>query len=202
MFEGICGKVAPGLCRLSISGGIAVKTRSGYRSYDAAARRLTNCDSFVLDIGEDFFFVIPTNRVRPGDIILADGRPKCVVAVGEGEITAINFEDATVETLLPEHHLFMGSTYLCGKIVSLLGKSGIQGGKGTKRILKYMALSGLLKGREGSMSALLPMMLLGGKTEFMDDLFDEPDEDGEPGGLDESGKKTIPEKQKKNEKEA
>ncbi len=28
LFDGICGKVAPGLCRLSMNGGIAVKTRS------------------------------------------------------------------------------------------------------------------------------------------------------------------------------
>ena len=34
LFDEICGKVAPGLCRLSAGGGIAVKTRSGYRTYD------------------------------------------------------------------------------------------------------------------------------------------------------------------------
>ena len=64
MFDGICGKVAPGLCRLSMNGGIAVKTRSGYRSYDPNLKRLTNCDSFVLDIGEEFFFVVPVDRKR------------------------------------------------------------------------------------------------------------------------------------------
>lgn len=173
LFDGICGKVAPGLCRLSMDGSIAVRTRSGYRSYDAASRRLTNCDSFVLDIGEDFFFVLPANHVSPGDLILAGGVPRCVTAVGDGVITAINFEDATVETLLPEHRLFMGNTYLYGKIVSLLGRNGIKGKKGTERILKYMALSGMFKGREGGMSGLLPLLLLGGKMDFMEDLFDE-----------------------------
>lgn len=177
--DGICGKVAPGLCRLSMGGGIAVKTSSGYRTYDAEHRRLTNCDRFVLDIGDDFFFVVPTNRVRAGDIILAGGKPKCVTETGDSSLTAINFENATVETLLPEHHLFMGNTYLYGKIVSLMGRNGVTGKKGTGKLMKYMILSGMLKGKENGLSGILPLMLLGGKNGFMDDLFDEDDEEEE-----------------------
>ena len=177
MFDGICGKVAPGLCRLAMDGGIAVKTRAGYRSYDMEQKRMTNCDSFVMDVGEDFFFVLPTNKVKPGDIILAGGAPKCVLSANDDTITAINFDDATVETLLPEHHLFMGNTYLYGKIVSLFGKNGVKGKKGMGRMLKYMMLSGILKGREGGLGSLMPLMLLGGKMDFMEELFsdDEPE---------------------------
>jgi hypothetical protein len=179
MFDGICGKVAPGLCRLAMDGGIAVKTRAGYRSYDMEQKRMTNCDSFVMDVGEDFFFVLPTNKVKPGDIILAGGAPKCVLSANDDTITAINFDDATVETLLPEHHLFMGNTYLYGKIVSLFGKNGVKGKKGMGRMLKYMMLSGILKGREGGLGSLMPLMLVGGKMDFMEELFsdDEPEND-------------------------
>ena len=179
MFDGICGKVAPGLCRLAMDGGIAVKTRAGYRSYDMEQKRMTNCDSFVMDVGEDFFFVLPTNKVKPGDIILAGGAPKCVLSANDDTITAINFDDATVETLLPEHHLFMGNTYLYGKIVSLFGKNGVKGKKGMGRMLTYMMLSGILKGREGGLGSLMPLMLLGGKMDFMEELFsdDEPEND-------------------------
>ena len=178
VLDGICGKIAPGLCRLSMSGGIAVKTRSGYRTYDPDQKRLTNCDSFVLDIGEDFFFVMPTNRVKAGDIILVGGKPRCVTEVGEDTLTAINFEDATVETLLPEHHYFMGNTYLYGRIVSLLGRNGVKGRKGPGRLMKYMMLSGMMKGKEDGISGLLPVMLLGGRGsfDFMDELFDDRDE--------------------------
>ena len=181
MFDGICGKVAPGLCRLSMNGGIAVKTRSGYRSYDPDLKRLTNCDSFVLDIGEEFFFVVPVSRVRPGDIILAGGTPRCVTAADGETITAINSEDATVETLLPEHHLFMGNTYLYGKIVSVFGRNGVKGKKGMGRMMKYMMLSGMMKNRDGGAGGLLSLMLMGGKTDFMDELFtddEEPETDG------------------------
>ena len=173
LFEGICGKVAPGLCRLSMNGGIAVKTRAGYRSYDPATRRLTNCDSFVLDVGEDFFFVVPVNRVKPGDIILAGGTPRCVIETGDDTITALNFENAAVETLLPERHLFMGNTYLYGKIVSLLGGGSAKGRKGAGRVMKYMMLSSLLKGGNERSGALLPFMLMGGANgDFMNELFD------------------------------
>ena len=180
MFEGICGKVAPGLCRLSMDGRIAVKTRAGYRSFDTENKRLLNCDSFVLDVGEDFFFVVPTNRVRPGDIILAGGLPKCVTAAEGENITAVSFEDATVETLVPEHHMFMGNTYLYGRIVSMFGTSGARGKKGAGRMMKYMMLSQMLKGREGGAGALLPLMMLG-KGQDMDDLFsfDEYEDDKE-----------------------
>jgi len=180
LFEGICGRIAPGLCRLSMSGGIAVRTRAGYRTYDVDTGRLDNCDRFVLDIGEDFFFVVPTNRVRRGDIILAGGRPKCVIDSDDTTITAINFEDATVEKLLPEHHVFMGSTYIYGKIVSVFGRNGVKGGKGLKKMMKYMLFSGMLKGDgDGAkgMGGLLPMLLLGDKVEFMDGLFDDDADD-------------------------
>ena len=79
VFNGMFGKIAPGMCRLSMSGGIAVKTSNGYKSYNVKNGRLTNCDSFVFDIGEEFFFVMPTNKVEVGDIILVSGKPKCVI---------------------------------------------------------------------------------------------------------------------------
>lgn len=64
--NGMFGKVAPGMCRLSMSGGIAVKTDNGYKSYNVKTGRLTNCDNFVFNAGEEFFFVIPTNKVSVG----------------------------------------------------------------------------------------------------------------------------------------
>ena len=77
--NGMFGKVGTGMCRLSMSGGIAVKTSNGYKSYNVKTGRLTNCDNFAFDIGQDFFFIIPTNKVTAGDIIFANGKPKCVI---------------------------------------------------------------------------------------------------------------------------
>ena len=172
------GKIAPGMCRLSMNGGIAVKTSNGYKTYNTKTGRLTNCSNFVFDIGEDFFFLIPTNKVNKGDIILVGGKPKCVVEVKENAITVINYEDSTIDTILPERHVFMGNTYFYGKIISMFGDSFKSGKKGgMNNIFKYMMMSEMLKGNSGNsggMSNMLPLMMMGngGFENMFDGMFD------------------------------
>ena len=184
--NGMFGKVAHGLCRLSMNGGIAVKTSDGkYKSYNLKTGRLTNCSNFVFDIGEDFFFVIPTNKVEKGDIILVSGKPKCVIGVEDNAIKVINYDDSTVDTILPERHIFMGNTYFYGKIVSMFGKDIFKGKKGTNKIMQYMMLSEMMKGGSGngSFGNMLPLMMMSGGN--FDNLFsgmfdfDSDDEDVE-----------------------
>ena len=181
--NGMFGKVGSGMCRLSMNGGIAVKTSNGYKSYNVKTNKLTNCSNFVFDIGEEFFFVIPTNKVEKGDIILVNNKPKCVIEYDKTKITVINYEDSTVETILPERHVFMGNTYFYGKIVSMFGSDILKGKKGTNNIFKYMMLSqmmkdennssGMLNGNSGGMSAMLPFMMMGGNMgEMFDGMFD------------------------------
>lgn len=177
MLNGMFGKVAPGMCRLSMNGGIAVKTSNGYKTYNMKTGRLTNCDSFVFNIGEEFFFVIPTNKAEPGDILLVAGKPKCVIEAEKNKLTVINYEDSTVETILPERHVFMGNTYFYGKIVSMFGGDLIKGKKGTNKIMQYMMMSEMMKGNSGdsgnSMNAMLPLMMMGGNMgSIFDGLFD------------------------------
>ncbi|MBO6166011.1 MAG: hypothetical protein J6O17_06565 [Eubacterium sp.] len=183
MFNGIFGKIAPGMCRLSMNGGTAIKTSNGYKTYEVASGRLTNCDSFVFNVGEEFFFVIPTNKVKPGDIILANGKPKCVIDAAKNRITAINYEDSTIEQILPERHIFMGNVYFYGKIVSMFG-GGLAKGKGPGKIMKYMMLSEMMKGNgnnNGALNGILPLMMLGKNGDgLFDGLFDmEGDEESE-----------------------
>ena len=181
--NGMFGKVGSGMCRLSMNGGIAVKTSNGYKSYNVKTGKLTNCSNFVFDIGEEFFFVIPTNKVEKGDIILVNNKPKCVIEYDKTKITVINYEDSTVETILPERHVFMGNTYFYGKIVSMFGSDILKGKKGTNNIFKYMMLSqmmkgennssGMLNGNSGGMSTMLPFMMMGGNMgEMFDGKFD------------------------------
>ena len=183
MFNGIFGKIAPGMCRLSMNGGTAIKTSNGYKTYEVTSGRLTNCDSFVFNVGEEFFFVIPTNKVKPGDIILANGKPRCVIEATKDRITAINYEDSTVEQILPERHIFMGNVYFYGKIVSMFG-NGLGKGKGPGKIMKYMMLSEMMKGNgnnNNGLNGILPLMMLGKKSDgLFDGLFDlEEDEEDE-----------------------
>jgi hypothetical protein len=186
--NGMFGKVAPGMCRLSMNGGIAVKTSGGYKSYNVKTGRLTNCSNFVFDIGEDFFFLIPTNKVEIGDIILVGGKPKCVIETGKNKITVINYEDSTVDTILPERHVFMGNTYFYGKIVSMFGQDIFNGKKGTNKIMKYMMMSEMMKGgtgANGGFSAMLPLMMMNGNAgDMFGGLFNFDDEDDDATDID------------------
>lgn len=178
------GKIEPGMCRLTMNGGIAVKTANGYRSYNVKTGRLTNCENFVFNIGEEFFFLIPTNKVAKGDIILASGKPKCVIEVNKDKITVVSYEDSTIETIIPERHMFMGNTYFYGKIVSMFGGDILKGKGGTKNIMKYMMLSEMMKGgNSGSMSNMLPLMMMGGgMSDMFGDLLDSDDDDTDEEG--------------------
>lgn len=176
VFNGMFGKVQHGMCRLSMSGGLAIKTSTGYKSYNVKTGRLTNCSNFAFDIGEDFFFCIPTNKVAVGDIILVAGKPKCVTKVDKSTITVINYEDSTVETIVPERHVFMGNTYFYGKIVSMFGSNffGKEGKMNTKKMMKFMMMSEMMKGQGAStgFGSMMPMMLMGGGSDMFEGMFD------------------------------
>lgn len=180
LFNGMFGKVAPGMCRVSMSGKIAIHTSSGYKSYDVDKGRLTNCDHFAFDVGEDFFFVIPTNKVERGDIILAGGKPRCVIEVGKNEIKTFSYEDGTIDTLVPEHHVFMGKQYFYGKIVSLFGNM-MSKGDGMNTMMKYMMMSEMFKGKSGDTNSMLPMLMMMNGGSIFDGMFDfgEDEEEGD-----------------------
>lgn len=188
MFNGMFGKVANGMCRLSMNGEVAVKTSDGYKTYNIKKNRLTNCNNFVFNLGEEFFFVIPTNKVEAGDIILVSGKPKCVIAVNNDTIKVIDYEDSTVKDILPERHVFMGNTYFYGKIVSMFGNDLMKGKKGMNKMMSYMMMSEMMKGSNGGtmgdngMTSMLPFMMLGGGNGFVDmfdGMFDFDDNDEE-----------------------
>lgn len=173
MFNNMFGKIQNGMCRLSMDGLIAIKTSSGYKTYDTKTNKLQNCDNFVFDIGSDFFFVIPTNKVAVGDIILVNGLPKCVIKVDNEAITVLNYENSTIENVLPEKHVFMGDTYFYGKIVSMFGNNLTKkNGCKTKNIFKYMMLSKMFSGSSDSNNQIIPMMMMFGKDNMFDDMFD------------------------------
>ncbi len=196
MFENVLnnsifGKIAPGMCRLTVNGQVAVRTSDGnYKSYDVETGRLTNQSNFVFDIGEDFFFVIPTNKVKKGDIILVKGRPNCVVSVDKNEIKAVNFENGTLDTIIPERHVFMGNTYFYGKIVSLFG-SKFKSKSGSNNIFKSMIQMQFMQSMMGSKNndtnssnggmmqtmMMMSMMNGGGMGDLFGDMFDFEDDD-------------------------
>ena len=179
--NGMFGPVKGGLCRLTIDGDIAVKAGGGYKTYNVANRSFVNCDNFVFDIGDEMFFVIPTNEVKPGDIILAgngeeNASPRYVLKVEEDMLTVVNYKNGTVENILPERHVFMGNTYFYGKIVSMFGNlAGKNGGGNAENVMKYMMMSQMFK-QNGANNGMNPMMMMmfmngGGFGNMFDGLF-------------------------------
>lgn len=170
MFGQMFGKVEAGRCRLSMTGGIAIKTENGYKTYDVEKGRLVNCNDFVLDVCDDMFFCVPAMKVRRGDIIIVNRKPKCVISVEKNRIEVFSYETDTIEFIVPERHVFMGNAYMFRKIVSVFG-NGMKTKGGFSKMMKYMCLSQAMKGN-GGMSQFLPLMMMGNGGFDMDDVFD------------------------------
>lgn len=185
-FNGFFGKIQPGMCRMTMSGNIAIKCSNGYRTYNDKKQRLTNVTNFCFDMGSELFFVVPTMKVSEGDIILVEGKPKYVIAISKAYIEVVDYETSEIKKIVPERHVFMGSSYCYGKIVSMFG-SNFKGGKGLKKIMKMMMMSQIFGGQNGGsnggslnfgMGNLGQMMMMsslfGGNSDmdFFNDMFD------------------------------
>ena len=188
MFNGIMGKVKSGCCRLSMNGKIAIKTSDGYKVYNEKTGNLTNCSNFVLDIADDMFMLIPTRNLKPGDIVLINGKPMYILEVkAKNRVEAMNYEDSTIQTVIPERHAIMGRKFY-GKIVSILGK-GFNGKGGFFKNMLKLKMMGAMFGKSTDGDGVfggnaLPMMMLMGNGS-MDGLFDGiADEDDEDGNFD------------------
>lgn len=175
--SGMFGKVASGMCRLTMNGEIAVKCGGSYKTYNVAKGTLTNVTNFCFNVGDEMFFVIPTNKVEIGDIIFVGGKPKCVTSIDKKIITVIDYENSEVRQIVPERHVFMGSTYFYGKLVSMFGNT-FKKGKGTGNIIKMMMLSQMMGGNSNGnngngLGQLMAMsMFMGNKENPFEDVFD------------------------------
>lgn len=177
--NGLFGKVAAGLCRITINGNIAIKTGNGYKTYNVEKQEMTNVNNFCFDFGGNFFFIMPTTKVNVGDIILIDRKPKCVIEVGPKIITVIDYETSEVRQILPERHVFMGNTYFYGKLVSMFGN--IRKKVGAKNMIKMMMAAQMMGNNNtdnnaglGQMMAM--SMLMGKDGNLFDDMFDNDDD--------------------------
>ena len=153
MFDNFFIKIQKGQCKFSLNGDIAIKTSSGYKTYNLKKNRLTNCSNFVFGGMDELFFAFPTTNVKRGDIILVHGKPRCVIRAEDNQITVVNYEDNTVETILPERHVLIGNTYFYNKIISLLGGTNFKGNKMLKNLMKMKMASEMLNAFGGNNNA-------------------------------------------------
>lgn len=189
MFNGMFCKVGADMCRLTMNGKIAVRTKGGaYKSYDVKRNRLVNHSNFALNVGNDCFFVVPTNHVKVGDIIMVNGTPRCVRSVSGDEISVFNYENSTIENVVKERHIFMGNTYYYGKIVSPFGNMLTKKG-GLNNVMQMAMMASMfgdgskntLGGNSAGQNGLMMAMMFsnGGMGNMFDGLLDFGDVDME-----------------------
>lgn len=187
MFKGMFGPIEAGKCKLGMNGKIAIKTPNGYKTYDAKKNCLTNVGSFAFDMF-NMFWLIPTNTLKVGDIILmqkGDRRvPRFVIKVDNGVITALDYEDNEIKQVLPERHILMGKVFFYAKIwcpFQGMVSNGNMFGQMLKMQLMSQVMNGMMNGGNitdtansmGNMSQMfmMPMMMqmmggmFGGKAE-------------------------------------
>ena len=174
--KGMFGKIANGLCRVSVDGGIAIKTSQGYKTYNVETGALVNCDNFAFDIGSDFFFVGADKQGATWVILFwLVGKPHCVVDVQPNSIQTFNYENSTLETLVPERHLFFGRNYMYGRIMSPFGNM-FGSEKGMANAMKFMMMSQMFGGEKmpnGTDMNPMLLMMMGGGSSLFDGMFDE-----------------------------
>jgi|GEM_PF-1655185 hypothetical protein len=189
MFGDMFSRLGKGMCRLGLNGQMAVKTSNGYKTYDVKTGRLTNVTQFCFDIGQEFFFVVPTTKAKTGDILLIDGKPKCVIENNANKtIKVMDYENSAIQEIVPERHFFMGQMFFYRKIVSMFGSNNfLKKGKGISGMMGMMFKMNMLKSfmggdgfsaGNGDANSMLGMMMmsnmLGGKDGDMDlsEMFD------------------------------
>ena len=176
MFNGMFKPVARGYCRMGMNGKVAIRTSSGYKTFDLKKMKLTNCDSFAFDM-DGAFWVVPTFKVERGDIILVNGKPRCVIEVGATSIKTFSYEDSTIDEVIPEHHVFMGKTYCYGKIFSPFMNMGKDDGSAMSSMMNMMMMSQMFNNgnSNNAMNGFNPMLFMmmnnGGEDPFMN-MFD------------------------------
>ena len=217
-FKGMFGKIDKGLCALSMSGGIAIRTSNGsYKTYNVKQKRLTNVTNFCME-ASDLFFVLPTSKVTVGDVILVQGKPKCVLRVNDDDksIKCIDYETSEIREIVPERHVFLGSTFWYGKIVSLFGNAGLKGKGLMGKLIQLMVMKSMMggngNGNDGDMFGglgqmmMMQQMLGGGNGNGLDftNMFNlDFDTDASWGtGADEDDEEETPKPKKKKAKKA
>lgn len=172
MFNGMFKPVARGYCKMAANGKVAIRTNSGYKTFDLKKMKLTNCDNFVFDM-DGAFWVVPTFKVEPGDIILVNGKPNCVIEANDNTIKTFSYEDSTIDVTVPEHHVFMGKTYCYGKIFSPFMNMAKDDGSTMSSMMNMMMMSQMLGGNNNN-NGFNPMMLMfmNGNNNMFSNMFE------------------------------
>ena len=141
---------------MTFDGRLAIKRPNGdYVAFNPLSGEIENQSDFVM--GEDMLsgmvFVMPTDKIDAGDIIVSNGGYVYVTDIDEG-VTGVNLSTGVVNDIVTEKHVLFGKN-VYKKVVSMLNMVG--GSDGAMNPMMMLALMG-----DGDKKDILPMMMMMG----------------------------------------
>lgn len=115
-----------------------------YLTYNPTTKKTTDVTGLTIDL-EGLIYKVPVglNSVKPGDIIIHNGKPICIEAVDDNSITCIDIENSEVKIVIPPVNIF-GFNYVT-KITPLfnLGTTNPSADNPFGNIMPYLLFSTL-----------------------------------------------------------
>ena len=135
-----------------------------YLTYNPTTKKTTDVTGLTIDL-EGLIYKVPVglNSVKPGDIIVHNGKPICVEGVEENSIICVDIENSELKTVIPPTNIF-GFNYVT-KITPLfnLGSANPSEDNPFGNIMPYLLFSTLSGTKSNSgfdMQTLLLMSML------------------------------------------
>ena len=115
-----------------------------YLTYNPTTKKTTDVTGLTIDL-EGLIYKIPVglNSVKPGDIIIHNGKPICVEGVEENSVICVDIENSELKTVIPPTNIF-GFNYVT-KITPLfnLGTTNPSADNPFGNIMPYLLFSTL-----------------------------------------------------------
>lgn len=149
-----------------------------YLTYNPTTKKTTDVTGLTIDL-EGLIYKIPVglNSVKPGDIIIHNGKPICVEGIEDHSVICVDIENSELKTVIPPTNIF-GFNYVT-KITPLfnLGTANPSEDNPFGNIMPYLLFSTLSGngscGNGFDMQTLLLMSLLNGNADgnFFGNIF-------------------------------
>ena len=162
---------------MTLDGRLAIKRPNGdYVAFNPLSGEIENQSEFVM--GEDMLsgmvYVMPTDKIEAGDIIVSNSSYVYVTDMTEG-LTGVNLSTGVVNDIVTEKHVLFGKN-VYKKVVSMFNMVGgtdgamnpmmmlaLMGDDNKENLLPLMMMSGMSGADKGAMNPMMMMMLLDGK---------------------------------------
>ena len=150
-----------------------------YLTYNPTTKKTTDVTGLTIDL-EGLIYKIPVglNSVKPGDIIVHNGKPVCVEGIEDHSVICVDIENSELKTVIPPTNIF-GFNYVT-KITPLfnLGSTNPSEDNPFGNIMPYLLFSSLNSSSNKNdsgfdMQTLLLMSLLNGNADgnFFGNIF-------------------------------